>query len=244
MQKYLLILKMNLVIDSGNSNTKIGYFDSGCLKDVRIIPNTGFASDLIPEAENIVLSSVSSIDFSWLKDKGSLLRIDSSVGLPFQVAYKTPETLGADRVASVAGAYSLYPAEDCLIINAGTCLTIDFIGKNAVYEGGSISPGINMRFKALNAFTARLPLVEEKNPVALTGTSTSDAIKSGVLNGVLAEIKGMIDFYRLAYPDCRIIITGGDSFFFDRNLKADIFVVPELVLIGLNFILEYNVSKA
>ncbi len=244
MQKYLLILKMNLVIDSGNSNTKIGYFDSGSLKDVRIIPNAGFTSDLIPEAEYIVLSSVSSIDFSWLKSKGHLLSIDSSVSLPFKVDYKTPETLGPDRIAGVAGAYLLYPAENCLVINAGTCLTTDFIGSNTIYEGGSISPGINMRFKALNAFTARLPLVDERNPVALTGKSTSEAIKSGVLNGILAEVKGMIDFYRLVYPDCRIIITGGDSFFFDRNLKADIFVVPELVLIGLNFILEYNVSKA
>lgn len=173
-----------------------------------------------------------------------MLYVDSSVLLPFCVAYETPETLGSDRIAGVAGAYSLYPAQNCLVINAGTCLTTDFIGKNAVYEGGSISPGINMRFKALNTFTARLPLVEEKDPVTLTGKSTSEAIKSGVVNGMLAEIKGMIDFYRLVYPDCRIIITGGDSFFFDRNLKADIFAVPELVLIGLNFILEYNVSKA
>ncbi len=235
---------MNLVIDSGNSNTKIGYFDSGVLKEVRVIPNTEFSPDLVPEAEHIVLSSVSSIDFTWLSERKSLLRIDGAVALPFTINYTTPATLGSDRIAAVAGAYALYPGRDCLVINAGTCLTTDFISRDRIYEGGTISPGINMRFKALNAFTARLPIVEERAPAPLAGKSTNEAIRSGILNGMTAEVGGMIDRYRAAYPDCDIIITGGDGFFFDRNLKAGIFVAPELILIGLNFILEYNVFKA
>jgi type III pantothenate kinase len=171
------------------------------------------------------------------------LIIDQHTKLPFKNLYKTPETLGTDRIAAIAGAKILYPQAHCLAIDAGTCITFDFIDADNNYHGGSISPGIDLRFKALHNFTARLPLVDRKERTDLMGANTEESMQSGVMRGIAAEIDGMIDSYRGRYPGLKVIICGGDSPFFETNLKQSIFVVPDLVLIGLNRILEYNAAE-
>lgn len=235
---------MNIAIDSGNSNTKLGFFHSGELQEIKVVPNREFYNISIPEAENIIISSVSSIDFNNITASKNVLRLSQNTPLPIKVNYNTPQSLGTDRIAAVTGTRFYYPDTNALVINAGTCLTTDFIDCSNVYQGGSISPGINMRFEALNKFTARLPLISTKKEFSLTGKSTEDSIVSGIQNGILAEVEQIISLYHEKYPDCRIFLTGGDSFFFETNLKASIFAVSELVILGLNSILEYNVSKA
>jgi type III pantothenate kinase len=235
---------MNIVIDSGNTSTKTGFFEAGRLIEVKRIRNEEFnlSSLVIPDGP-VIISSVSSVDFSVLEKRDKVLILDQNTPTPVKNRYNSPGTLGMDRLAAVAGALSLFPGKAALVINGGTCITYDFINQNSEYEGGSISPGINMRFKALNHYTARLPLIEfPDGEIPFTGKTTRDAILSGVLNGVLAETEGIIARYRQSSPGCIIIISGGDVDFFERNIKGDIFAVPDLVLLGLNSILEYNES--
>lgn len=235
---------MNLAIDSGNSYTKLAFFEKGKLIKLDSYPNELFETTKIPPADYTIISSVSEIDFHYCEKQNNCILLNNSTELPVNISYETPETLGTDRIAAVVGAKQKFPEHSCLVVNAGTCITMDFIDREGTYIGGSISPGINLRFKALNSFTARLPLLGSREQTGLTGKSTKDAILSGVLNGVIHEVQGIINEYKEIYTDCTIILTGGDLNFFERNLKGSIFVLPELVLIGLNTILEYNVSKA
>lgn len=163
--------------------------------------------------------------------------------LPFKNNYKTPESLGMDRLAAVAGAYFNYPRQNCLVIDAGTCITYDFIDASGQYHGGGISPGLHMKLKALKKFTSKLPLIAFRPDVELIGKNTKESILSGVVNGTLAEIEGVINRYQQFYNDLIIIICGGDSNFFESKLKGRIFAEPKLVLIGLNRILLNNVRN-
>lgn len=237
---------MNLVIDSGNTTLKAGVFVQAELKSVhRDIP-VGKLPVLIKtiNPDHIIISSVSALDLSVPENSHSkkIIHLSPASPLPVKLLYETPETLGTDRIAGVAGAKLFYPEDNCLVIDTGTCITFNFISKDSCYFGGSISPGIRMRFKALNTFTARLPLVELENSVSLIGKDTNSSILSGVINGTLAEVTGMIENYRKEFPGLRIIITGGDATFFESKIKESIFVVPDLVLYGLNRILEYNLK--
>lgn len=165
-----------------------------------------------------------------------------NLSLPFKSEYATPETLGADRIAAVAGASKLFPGENVLAIDLGTCITYDFITMQNIYKGGAISPGINMRFKAMKHFTARLPkLPVPDNLPDITGDSTRSCMESGVLNGVSFEIEGMVAAYK-KFGEIKIILTGGDAFIFEKKFKEYIFAAPDLVLIGLNVILQHNVE--
>jgi type III pantothenate kinase len=239
---------MNLVIDSGNTSIKLGIFDDGALKEV--IPNLSFeglkefSKKLVPG--NVIISSVSieSQDLVSLFFASKIIVLNTETRLPFKNLYKTPQTLGSDRIAAVAGGQKLFPYHNCLVIDAGTCITFDFLDKSGSYLGGSISPGLSLRFKAMNNFTARLPLVERKDHAELIGQSTEEAILSGVINGTVGELNSLIASYKDAFPDLKVIICGGDTSFFESKIKPSIFAVPELVLIGLNRILEYNVSEA
>jgi type III pantothenate kinase len=239
---------MNLVIDSGNTAMKLGVFEGDKLREmIPHLPLEGLriVSKRI-DPQNVIISSVSTeadeIRACFSNTTQTIL-LNAETRLPFKNLYKTPQTLGTDRLASVAGAKKLYPDHHCLVIDAGTCIKFDFIDKENNYEGGSISPGLSLRFKALNNFTARLPLVVRKDEAELIGKSTEEAILSGVMNGALAEVGSMIESYKTLFPDLKVIICGGDSSFFESKIKQSIFAVPELVLIGLNRILEYNVSK-
>lgn len=238
---------MNIVVDSGNTYSKIGWFSGNTL--IRFEVNLEFNEliDLIKSAppELLLYSSVS----KSLEDFKQALQLDiqvhyltGSTPVPIEKNYETPHTLGADRIAAAVGAYTVFPNEDVVVIDMGTCITYDLLSSKGVFEGGIISPGVRMRFKAMSSFTRRLPLIEPEGFPDLVGKSTKHAMQSGVMNGLLHEMDGIIDSYKKISPSCKVIICGGDSTIFESRLKPTIFAVPELVLIGLNRILEYNVA--
>jgi type III pantothenate kinase len=238
---------MNIAVDSGNTYAKIGWFDEDQL--IRFQARLLWP-DLIEEIrlnapDHIIFSSVSNTITDFRNSLGleiPVLDLSPDTPLPISKNYKTPETLGADRVAAAAGAQWLYPDQDLLVIDMGTCITYDFLDRKGSFEGGLISPGVKMRFKALHTFTKRLPHLEPVNTPELIGKSTKEAIESGVMNGVRAELEGIIERYRHISPSLSVVLCGGDTPFFESSLKPAIFVVPELVLIGLNRILRYNVA--
>ena len=168
--------------------------------------------------------------------------LDETVKLPITVQYETPETLGKDRLAAAVGANYLEPGKDLLVIDAGTAITYELIEASGAYLGGNISPGMTTRFKALNFYTKKLPLVTEQEEVPLLGTNTESAIQAGVVNGIVYEMDGYIEKLRIKYPNLLVFLTGGHSFYFERRLKNSIFADINLVLTGLNRILEYNVE--
>jgi type III pantothenate kinase len=160
--------------------------------------------------------------------------------LPFTIEYRTPHTLGNDRIAAVAAANAQFPGQNCLVIDAGTAITFDLIDSQNVYRGGNISPGLSMRFQALHTFTQKLPLIEQSGETPLLGYSTETAIRSGVIWGVVFEIERYINELKGMYPNLQIMLTGGDSVFLADKINYPIFVDEFLVLKGLNRILEYN----
>jgi type III pantothenate kinase len=238
---------LNIAIDRGNSFTKTGLFRDGELFASNLFPNTK-TSQLIQYLGNyhpdaVIISSVAPDDdlAEITTMAGQVMQLTHRTKLPFTNLYKTPETLGKDRIAAVAGAQMLIKNKNILIIDAGTAVTYDFITKENQYLGGDITPGLNMRFKALNTFTHQLPLVKKEEPAIFPGQQTNGAIASGVINGMIFEMEGYSRFCEKKWHSIQTIITGGDSNFFVKKLKRSIFVNPNLVLIGLNRILEYNV---
>jgi type III pantothenate kinase len=171
------------------------------------------------------------------------LFLNANLKMPFINKYETPNTLGADRLALVAGGLFIYPNKPILIIDVGTCLTFDFVSEKGVYYGGSISPGLQMRLNALHTLTGKLPLVSLGEPKDLIGKSTKESMLSGVVNGIQIEIDGIIDWYKLRYPQVKTILTGGDSAFFDKKLKNSIFADADILLKGMHFILEHNTHE-
>ena len=238
---------MNLVIDQGNTFAKVGLFESDALlKSVAGLDQTqllAFVAENQPD--HLLISSVGTDEeslrtmFSPFCQK--IIVLNPSTPVPLVKRYDTPHTLGADRVAAAVGAKKYFPNNDCLVIDMGTCITYDLVDANDNFEGGIISPGLRMRFKALYTFTKRLPMIDEPNPeIALIGKSTTNAMQSGVMNGLKAEIEGIIFEYQDKYPNCKVLMCGGDAQYFERRLKTPIFVVESLVLEGLNKILIYN----
>jgi type III pantothenate kinase len=240
---------MNLIVDIGNSFVKIFLFDKfeiihferfvsdeniykhECFKgmdgiDKAIISSVGY----IPEAFIIYLKQ-------YVKE---VLVLDHKTAIPVKNLYKTPETLGKDRLAGVIGAYHIFKQHHVLAIDAGTALTFDFVNKNAEYVGGNISPGLEMRFRALNHFTKKLPMLEKQDQFPIIGQCTDEAIVAGVQNGIIFEIDAYINEMNRNYEDLKVILTGGDTFFFEHKLKNIIFAEPNLVAIGLNYILQFN----
>ena len=176
-----------------------------------------------------------------LAARSTFIRLTSDTRLPIRLNYETPETLGKDRIATAVAGSHLYPGRNVLIITAGTCITYNVVSPDKIYLGGAIAPGIDMRFRALNTFTDHLPLIEKSGESTLTGRSTAGSIISGVQQGVLAEMDGLINRYRKEYEDLIVILSGGDAKYFDKRLKNNIFAVPNIVLTGLNIILDFNV---
>ena len=171
-----------------------------------------------------------------------VLIFSAETPLPIQLAYATPHTLGADRIAAAVGANSVFPKQNVLCFDFGSCITTEFVDQQGVYKGGSIAPGMNLRFKAMHTFTDQLPLIAAQQFIApvLTGNSTDSCMISGVVNGILFEIKGMIAAYELKYQNLKVVFTGGDATYFESLLNMKIFVDPNLVLRGLYEILEYH----
>lgn len=238
---------MNLVVDSGNTRIKVGLF-----KDRELVQKESFLNLL--ELKNFIIAAranhllVSSVNhdpaeiLSWSSSAEKKISLTPSLSLPIGIAYQTPQTLGVDRVAAVCGAQDLFPNRNCLIIDAGTCINYELLDAQSIYHGGAISPGISMRFEAMHTFTARLPLVNANEDIGLIGKTTETCLQSGVMNGVLEEVRGIINQYQRLYPDLTVIMCGGDYPFFENRLKPAIFVAPELVLFGLNRILRYHVE--
>ncbi|NTW32724.1 MAG: type III pantothenate kinase [Bacteroidetes bacterium] len=239
---------MKLVLDIGNTQVKAGFFENKKLVEVIVFPELSvewIESTKIkhPGISNIILSSVGKVSakvIEILKNNFHLIELSETTAIPINNLYKSPDTLGKDRLAGVIAAHSLYPEENILVIDAGTCITFDMVSIKGEYKGGSISPGFLMRFKSLHTFTAKLPLVSLTNYSELIGTDTETSILSGVINGLCAETDAIIDKYKGLYKPLRTIICGGDAKFLADRLKNSIFAVPELVLIGLNEILDYN----
>ncbi|MEI7420947.1 MAG: type III pantothenate kinase [Prolixibacteraceae bacterium] len=243
---------MNLVLDIGNSRTKAAIFSKGEMVGSSVFTNLSVKEiqELVEEfqgTEQVILSSVASVPSEigeYLeKSFATCLVLNSQTPVPITIGYLTPETLGLDRIAAAVGAHGLYPEKDLLVIDAGTAVTFDLIEKNGQFLGGNISPGMRSRFRALNDYTQNLPLIQEADQWPSIGQTTEEAIRAGVLNGMIFEIDGMIDLLKNKYPGIQPVLTGGDAGFFERRLKNHIFVKFEITLIGLNRILEYNVEK-
>jgi len=241
---------MKLVIDIGNTLTKIAVFNKSDIIDfisADIISKRSIKQllDKYPEINTGIIASVREFDPDFLhsiNSKIKFIRLNEATPLPFTNNYNTPSSLGYDRVAAVAGASGFFPGNDILIINSGTCITYDLITSENEYLGGSISPGIQMRFVALHTFTGKLPLIKPDldTKIEIIGNDTERSILSGVLNGVLHEVDGIIDRYKLQFPDLKIIVSGGDYKYFDKYLKNNIFATPNIVLTGLNRIHDFN----
>lgn len=243
---------MNLIIDIGNTRTKYSVFNGNI--EVHSEAHSENKIDWVTHLN----TKFSSLDYCIISATGEfsddfvhqckskikkILVFDSSTRIPFETEYKTPATLGLDRLAGIAGAQVLYPKNNVLVISLGTAITFDIKTNTNIYRGGNISPGMKMRFRALNQFTHKLPLVEPNELITLLGDSTNQAILNGVVNGIIFEIEGMISETRKIYKDLTIILSGGDAPFFDNKLKKPIFVVPNLVSTGLNTILQYNAAN-
>jgi type III pantothenate kinase len=180
----------------------------------------------------------------FLKKKMNyFMEMDPGLQFPFRIAYQTPETLGKDRLAAIVGAYTKFPKQNVLVIDAGSAVTYDILTDQEEYVGGNISPGLEMRYKALHQFTGRLPLVTPEITGNTYGRTTREAINEGVLQGMLYEVEGYIARWQKIYEDLKIILTGGDANFFEKKLKNGIFVNLNLVTNGLNTILNINVQK-
>lgn len=236
---------MNFVIDQGNTFVKLAVFEGDKMIDFAIMEdytseifNKYFSQYSINKA---IIASVKKNQDDQLLKKYNFLQLSPDTPLPLTVNYKTPQTLGIDRIAAVVGAQSIYSKENVLVIDMGTCITYDFLDKNNVYMGGSISPGFQIRFKALSDYTSKLPLIASTaGDVKLIGDTTESAIYSGIHYGVEAEINGIIKKYNQQYSDLKIVVTGGDVKRFDLEPKNRIFADEFLVLRGLNEILNYN----
>jgi len=240
---------MNLIVDVGNTFVKFAVFDAGVLKDKIVVEIVNFNSVVFsvlkryPAINRAILSSVGRLEASHidtLKMEVDVIELSHDLRLPFTNKYATPKTLGADRIALVSASIAQCSDRNTLIIDAGTCITYDFINKNNAYLGGAISPGIRLRYKTLNNLTANLPLLETKFPQDILGDSTENSIHSGVVFGVLKEIDGVISDYVKKYEYLTVILTGGDTKFLSNQLKNSIFANSNFLLEGLNFILDYN----
>ena len=244
---------MKLIIDIGNTLVKYAVFDKTEIVDLRLEKEISVktAQSIVSDHSDITIAFVSSVRNTdhhigdLFQDKFRFIEFNYEIQLPFINKYQTPETLGKDRIAAAVGAAELFPVTNVLSIDAGTCITYDMLTKKAEYLGGGISPGIQMRFNALHTFTGKLPLVNPvyEHEVSLIGKTTEDSILSGVQRAVLAEVDGMIDQYKVYFPDLKIVVTGGDYNYFDKYLKNNIFASPNLVLIGLKKILDFNEEK-
>ncbi|WP_047550870.1 type III pantothenate kinase [Psychroserpens sp. Hel_I_66] len=240
---------MNLIIDVGNTYVKFAVFDKDKLKE-RVVANYDVFSDTAnevlnkyPKIDKAIISSVGKLKTSQitsLRKRVNVIELSHNLKLPFDNLYATPKTLGVDRIALVSAAVEQFPKKNVLIIDAGTCITYDFVNTKNQYLGGAISPGIRLRYRTLNNLTANLPLLETQMPKNILGDSTQSSIHSGVVFGVLKEMDGVIDDYVKKYSDLTVILTGGDTKFLSNQLKNSIFANSNFLLEGLNFILEYN----
>jgi len=238
---------MNLVIDIGNSSAKLALFEQDKL--VKTIQKEQVSYELIRSCLNdnspdaVIMSSVKKEDvvlYQFLYDTFPVFyHLTYKLPMPLKIDYRTPKTLGMDRVASAIGASLEKPNTDLLIIDIGTAITIDFVSADGIYRGGNISPGPDMRFQSLYRFSGKLPLVDEQGEVPSMGYDTTTAIRAGVINGIVRELDSYIADYK---KNAKVFtfLTGGYAFYFASKLKNAIFADENLVFKGLNEIIRYN----
>lgn len=242
---------MSLIIDVGNTRVKAAVFEQDTIIELCVFDKKKIISEVkkilkkyqITEAIISSVSLISSKKIEKLQELVQLTIVSSAIKTPFKNLYSTPTTLGVDRIALVFCAVIKYPKQNVLIIDAGTCITFDFVNKKQEYLGGAISPGIEMRYRALHNYTAKLPLLEINTPESFIGNSTNESINSGVVNGVTQEIDGVINQYKKKYLDLTVVLTGGDTNFLSKQLKSSIFANQNFLLEGLNQILIFNKNK-
>lgn len=241
---------MNLIVDIGNTRVKFAIFDKQKLVKIDKVDSGILLSKVkelfktYPKIENAIISSVKKldkeVDLISLFCKVHILSHKSKI--PFKNSYATPQTLGVDRIALVSAAFYAYPRKNTLIIDSGTCITYDIINDYGEYLGGAISPGLVMRYKAMHAHTDGLPLLKPKALLDYIGNTTENSMHSGVMNGTLQEVDGVIGQYKGHFKDLTVILTGGDAHFFGKRLKNSIFANSKFLFEGLNYLLEYNKS--
>jgi type III pantothenate kinase len=241
---------VNLIIDQGNTVTKVAIFKADVLVETFLYEvfdaNVCAALLSVREIDRCIFSSVvnsSGEVIEYLKNRiPSFLFIDEKVSLPIKNNYKTPKTLGKDRLAAAIAANAMFPGENVLVVDVGTAITYELVDSFANYLGGNISPGVSMRFKALHKFTDKLPLVDRFGDLPQLGYDTETAIRSGVVQGVVWEIKSYITLLREKYSNLKVILTGGHTRYIESQLDIKVYVDINLVLKGLNRILNYNVE--
>jgi type III pantothenate kinase len=243
---------VNLVIDQGNTFTKYGVFDKGKLihfnsseildeRTIKLLPNiANVRQTIVSSVKNVYVSEKDLSKSLGLLSNNKILILDSDTPVPIINNYETPQTLGKDRLAALVGASVHYPGCPKLVIDAGTAITIDYLNEKNEFQGGNISPGIQTRFNALHQNTGQLPQHKLNTNTTFLGLNTQNAILSGVQNGALFEIEHYINHFKTLNTNTITFLTGGDADFFVKNLKNRIFVNRNLVLSGLNTILEYN----
>ncbi|WP_196890957.1 type III pantothenate kinase [Aureivirga marina] len=239
---------MNLIIDVGNTRVKVAVFEKDAILSVlRISPEMIF--EVLEKKikkygiTNAIVSSVGekSLEiYTFLNKRVPTILLNQETKIPFINKYATPKTLGVDRIALVVSALNSFPNKNVLVIDAGTCITFDFINAKKEYLGGAISLGLMMRYKALHNFTAKLPLLTPEIPDNYIGDSSEKSMHSGIVNGIIAEIEGVIEKYERDFNNLTIVLTGGDAKFLAKQLKKGIFANPNFLLEGLNSILKYN----
>ncbi len=243
---------MTLAIDIGNTRTKAALFEENRLLKTFVIEKIDWKKSIATilhentKITTIVVSSVGNVtkkDFEEWENRYEVVFLDVHSKFPFTNLYQTPNTLGIDRMLVASGAVLQHPNRNRLVIDAGTCITYDFVNASNEYLGGAISPGIHLRYEALHTFTAKLPLLTMEHPNYFIGNDTKTAIHSGVINGVLNEIKGFITAYEEEYSNFIIILTGGDSEFLANRLKNTIFANPNFLLESLYETYQYLHQK-
>ena len=243
---------MNLIIDIGNSRTKLAVCNQADLLDFKTVETTTLIANvtkLLKDNEKIhdcIISSTAGFNDETLDFLGrnlNVLQLNHKTNVPYNNEYQTPQTLGLDRIGLIAGAVLKFPESNVLVIDAGTCMTYDFVNEDSSYLGGAISPGLNMRLKAMHSFTAGLPPLELEDVGNFIGDSTNSCMQSGAVNGLIHEIDGFIEQYREKFSHLTVILTGGDAEFLAKRIKNSIFANSNFLLEGLNYILEFNKNK-
>lgn len=245
---------MNIAIDIGNSSAKVALLENGsvtkCMRIERL--DVEFLADIFRQAdkpiEQAVLSTVAGVEAeveNFLKQHtGYYLRVDHTTPMPIRNGYATPHTLGIDRLVAAVGATTFFEGCNILVVDLGTAITVDMVSSEGMFLGGNISLGASGRFRALNDYTAGLPLVKlSESANDQLGTDTQSAIRNGVVGGIVYELEGYIARAEKKYDDLKIIFTGGDAKYFAKRLKNTIFATADLVFLGLNKILEYNAKS-
>lgn len=241
---------MKLVVDIGNTRTKLAFYEKNTLVEKAILQTAtlSWLNERLQDGRfmEAAILSATGLDTEgvevFLKKHLPYLKLEPNTSLPIQNKYATPDTLGKDRLAAVVAAHFLFPKKNCLVIDSGTCLTFNCLDKNSDFLGGNISPGLTMRLKAMNYFTAKLPLIERNTEgETFIGNTTETAMRAGAQIGLLSEVEGFVKRLEKKMGKFKVILTGGDGQYLYENLDLkEKYFEPNLVLLGLNQILNYH----